>query len=223
MGKVSKAVATAITASTRFPSSRRPPRTRTAAEIRHIRQVGEIVHAWNHAHGALFHVFSVVVADSDITLAHALWHSLQSDSGQRLMLENVVKEKIPSPRNSMRTAILWSVRALAVLARARNEAAHVEIVGGHDEIMPGMSARTQYALKMENDPLATRWKAIRGDLYGVMNYLDGIYLALWNGFPRPLSRRPRLRSVRLQSEGSQRRNRRAKKATRERQRQSSPA
>lgn len=223
MGKVSREVATIITANTRFPPSRRPPRPRTAAEKQHIRHIGEIVHAWNHAHGVLFHVFSVVVAGDDISLAHALWHSIQSDKGQRTMLSAVVRDKYPKTNNSIRRAILWAVSALDLLGTHRNDAAHVEVIAGHPDIIPGMSTKTASLERLEKSPVAMHWRIMRGDLYAIMNYLDAVYLALWNGWPRPLSRKPKLLFARTATAKSQARRHRAKKARSESQRQSSQA
>lgn len=221
MGKASKDVGTVITAKTRFPPSRRPPRPKTQAEISHIRHIGEVVHAWNQAHGALFHVFSLVAAESDILLAHALWHSIKSDNGQRMMPKEVVKVKFQNPQTSFRTAIFWAVSALDALGTYRNDAAHVEIIAGHSEIIPGMSSKHSSQDRLEKSPLSQHWQLMRGDLYAIVNYLDGIYLGLWQGFPRPLSRRPKLLFANITSDKTQNQRRRTKKINRDKQRKAS--
>lgn len=154
MGPSSREASSIITADTRFSPSRRPPQPRTSAERQHIRHIGEIVHAWNHAHGVLFHVFSVVVADDNISLAHALWHSIQSDKGQRAMLSAVVRDKYPKSENSIRAAILWAVAALDQLGTHRNDAAHVDIIAGHPEIIPGMSTKAASSERLEKSPVS---------------------------------------------------------------------
>lgn len=221
MGQISKDAVTVITSNTRFPPSRRPPWAKSPAERLHIRHVGEIVHAWNQAHGMLFHVFSVVIVDGDIELAHAIWHTTQSDKGQREMLDAAVRVKFPSPTNSYRTAILWALSAMSDLGTHRNDAVHAQILGGHPEPLPGLSVRTSVADRLELSSVSNHWRLMRGDLYAIFNYLDGIYLGLWQQFPRPLSRRPKLQFARTVSASSQNRSRRKKRQARERQRQSS--
>lgn len=208
---VSKIAATVITANTRFPPSRRPARDKTAAEARYVRHVGEIIHAWNQAHGALFHVFSVVAANEKIDVAYALWHSHSGDKAQRAMLDALVRVKYPKPGNSIRSGIMWALAALDTMGTHRNDAAHAQIISGHTDIIPGMSVKSASAVRLEISPLAQHWRVMRGDLYAIENYLDAIYLALWNDFPRPLSQRPKLQFVHNSSAKTQQKRRLAKK------------
>ncbi|WP_397582809.1 hypothetical protein [Sphingorhabdus sp.] len=222
MGKVSRNVSTVITASTRFPALRSAPRKRTNAEKLHIKHVGEIVHASNQAHGALFHVFMTVACGRfEIELAHGLWHSVQSDNGQRAMLEAAVKARFPKPTNSYRTGILWAIAALNNLSTHRNDAAHVEIISGFPEIIPAMSSKRSSSERLEKSPLAKHWRVMRGDLFAITHYLEAVYIGLWNDFPRPLSRRPKLQFARTTSESTQQKRRLTKKLAQERQRLSS--
>jgi hypothetical protein len=220
MGKVRSEVGV-FSENTRFPASRRPKFIRTPAESAHIRQIGEIVHAWNHAHGELFHVFSVLVADDDIILAHALWHSIQNDKGQRAMAAAVAKVKIPNPSNQLRQSILWAVTALDKLGTHRNDAAHAEIIQGHPDVTAALSVKTATSERLETSPVSKYWRIMRGDVYAITNYLHAIYLALWRGWSRPLSYRPRLLFVQIANPKNEAKRRQAKKQSRERQRQAS--
>jgi hypothetical protein len=224
MGKVSKDVGVVITAATRFPSSRRPPHGHSPNERRHIRHIGEVVHAWNTAHDMLYQVFALALAEKrnffgDMGLAHALWHTVQSDKTQREMVAAVVKEKIRDQSN--REAILWAISALNDLATYRNDAAHVPIMTGHPDIYPNYSAKPGSVERWEKSPIAEHWRMLRGDLYALANYLQGVCFALGINAPRPLSRRPRLLLARATDPRTHDRRRLAKKRARERQRQSS--
>jgi hypothetical protein len=223
MSKVSREVAVIMDENSRFPASRRPMNGLSTIERRHIRHVGEIVHAWNVAHGTLFKVFTFVATDWDWHFAHALWHSVSTDKGQRDMVEVFVNEKREAPPPLLKDGILWAIRALNELATYRNDATHVEILRNHPEFVPEVSAKPGTVDRFAASPLASHWRRLRGDLYAIANYLDGIHWALWFGGRRPLSRRPRLLFARTKSGRSQNQRRRAKKSARERQRQSSRA
>jgi hypothetical protein len=191
------------------------------AEELHIRHVGEIVHAWSQAHGALFHIFSLLTFDADIFTAHKLWHSTQSDKAQRAMLEAIVKAKPNNLSKSHCNAILWALSAMDALSPYRNDAVHVEIIAGHPEIIAAMSAKDASQERLEKYPIAKHWKSFCGDMNAVINYLDAVYVALWQHLPRPLSHRPKLRLALITSAKKQRARRLAKKHARNNQRQSS--
>lgn len=202
-----------------MPSRR--ARTRFPEEIRYIRQIGEVLHAWNGAHGALFRVFVDVVSMGNYDLAHSVWHSVQSDKYQRDMLESFVRHKFDRKKRSFRAAILWSIAALNELSTRRNDIAHSEMAYFYERPEPGMSIKAAAAKRLEEMPISKQWRKLRGDLNALANYLDYISLSLWMNYPRPLPRRPRLQLVHSKTEQTQKRRHRAKKAVRERQRQSS--
>jgi hypothetical protein len=221
MIKASRHAAHIITKNTRIKLSRRPrPETQPAAG-KHAKHVGEVIHAWNAAHAALFGIFIRVGAGGDPVLAHALWHTIQSDKTQRDMVQAAVYVKLTRPL-SVLNAVTWGIAALNELSKYRNDSAHTEMMFFRDDSVPGISARRTSMTRLLDNPLDKHWRALRGDLHALASYLIAIDWAIELGLPRPLSRRPLLRLVRSKSAQSQERLRRAKKEARQRQRRSSP-
>jgi hypothetical protein len=225
MGKVSRESVNVITAKTRLRISRRHPGGTPTAVARHAQQTGEVIHAWNLAHGSLFRLFMRIAADDDYILALSLWHTVQSDTTQRQMVAGAVDARLAKYRKN-RTfvgGLNWAIGALNELCAYRNDAAHTEMLIYYDQMVPGLSNKPSMFGRLSKSPLAKHCRALCGDLYAVANYLEIIDFSLRNEMPRPLSRRPRLLLLRSRTALSQERRRRAKKASRERQRQSSRA
>jgi hypothetical protein len=188
--------------------------------VKYARYVGEITLAWNSAHANLYQIFGTVIMDYDWDMASAIWHSFQSDSAQRNMLESSLNQKLDlAPQH--RRALIWSISILNRLATHRNEIVHSDVLFFGSEFAPGPGVRPQFYDRMTELPINKKWRLLSGDLHAVSNYLHGIFMALIFATSRPLLRKPRLLFSRSKTASSQEARRRAKKAARERQRQSS--
>lgn len=218
MGGVSKEVGTVITARTRGTAKRDPDRAVFPEEKAHIQHIGEVIHAWNCAHGALYRVFARIAVDSDYDLALDLWHTASSDNARRGMLEAFVRARFKTRRLTYRSGILWAVAALNQLTTYRNDAAHAEMIYYYDRMAPGMSTKRKTAERYEKAPLSKHWRALRGDLYAIASYLEQVDFSLWFDYSRPLVRKPRLGLASQSSARQQTVNRKTKIASRERQR-----
>ena len=220
MPQVASSSATIITAKTRFHSSRRAPSISRADDAVHARAVGEVLHAWNRAHAALFMVFARIATDNDFGLALALWQTKSGDRAQREMLAAVAANSL-AQRKSYLNALKWALAAMKEIGDYRNDVAHSEMVYYYTELIPGMTVREVTAERLTQRRLDKNWRAVRGDLHALTNYLGHIQFSLGMKMPRPLSRRPKLRFVRSSSARGQETRRKAKRLARERQRQSS--
>ena len=226
MSAVSAVIGKVVTAKTRYTTSRRGPANTRAADKRHAQHIGEVVHAWNRAHAGLFWIFLRVAADSNYELAIGMWHALPTDKAQRLLLESIVTVKLRN-KKSLQNAALWAIAVMTELSTYRNDAAHAEMLHYYDELEPGLrmepgaSTKPGSAKRLTDRPLDQSWRQLRGDLHAIADYLAQLDQSLWFGWPRPSCRRPRLQFSRSNTELSQAKRRRAKQATRERQRQSS--
>lgn len=220
MGKVSKEVATIIYPETRLPLSRRGHRYGRDMEAKHARHLGEVIHAWNCAHGALFLIFAELQEPGDYAAASRLWHVAQSDKAQRDMLGALAEVRFKAKKPYL-NGLKWALTALAELSQIRNATAHTEMVVYYDKMIPGLATKDGHSKTLERLPLAKTWVKLRGDLRVIANYLQIIHLSMELSTPRPLTRRPRLQCVRSKSAAIQKRRNLAKKEARERQRQSS--
>ena len=221
MGKAAIGAATFITAKSRFPSSRRGPTISRVEDAAHAKALGEVLHAWNRAHAALFMVFARIATDNDHEFALALWHTAQGDKVQRDMLQAAANARLQK-RKSHLNAITWAINAMNEIGSYRNDITHSEMTFYYTRLVPGLTAKKQSLKRLEQRRLDKNWLAVRGDLHALANYLEHIQFGLWMKMPRPLSQRPKLRFVRSTSLASQERRRRAKKAAQQRQRESRP-
>jgi hypothetical protein len=116
----------------------------TAAFDPYYSAVGKVVHAWNHLQEELAQVFCVVTGLNN-SVGLAIWHTVQSDRGQREMLRSAVHaacadeewaEKFPDAKES----IDWLLNEANKVADRRNDAIHAPCsvtIGTEDfEIIP---------------------------------------------------------------------------------------
>ena len=180
---------------------------------RHARQVGEIVYAWNSAHGALFWVFWTLLGKGQ-PVAHGIWHTIQNDSAQLQMLSQLA-EKSEAHTISIRKAVVWAVWAMTQLSPYRNNAAHVQMFYHYTELLPSdVTSRTNAITRLSQSPVETYWRRLRGDLRAIENYAMDLHISIMMGNARPLTHRPRLQLVPAKSGRSRPKTRPRKKAKR---------
>ena len=86
--------------------------------------VGEVMWAWNYCHSSFANLFCTIVAPHNLTVGHALWHSLQSDHTQRAQLISAARVVL-SKKKPMLRRIEWAKRSADSLSTIRNDAALV--------------------------------------------------------------------------------------------------
>lgn len=192
------------------------------AIVRHNQHVGDVLHAYNTAHSAAYSVFFKASYRDSHDAWSSLWHSHATDKGQREFAANYIRDnRLISP--TVRKNVLWALAALDELATFRNDVAHSEMLAYYaDTLVPGIATKTAAAERLQRLPFDKHWRALKGDLSALANYLD---MLAWDVFAEntwPSSKKPRLQLARSTSAKNQERRRQAKKAARERQRQSSP-
>jgi hypothetical protein len=180
---------------------RRAGRTNTqvdqAAFEEHARQVGEIVYLWNRLHGELFMIFWSITDRKDYEFALSIWHSIQSDSTQRQMIEGAAKARL-KPR--MRGHVLWLCRCHERLAPYRNAFAHVGFYylwEVRDFVPNDLGAREAAIKRLAEYPKPNLFKKLRGDLRALVEYAEDIHLRLFYDIgpgqsASPWNERPRL-------------------------------
>jgi hypothetical protein len=190
---------------------------------RHARHIGEIAWRWNMLHEYIFVLFNMVVRTRDPDngkIVHGIWHTIQSDSTQRLMLEEAAKGRFgpqmefpsmkmvqPAAHKRALDSILWVTSSAGKLAQFRNDTMHAPIVarGGvrpdnsvFVELIPSASGRRPSVKRLRETPAEKTWRRVCGDLLALATYASYVAAALeWfpNAAPFPWPRRPRLRSV----------------------------
>lgn len=91
------------------------------------KELGYLVFAWNRLHECLCHLFAVIVKSDAKGLAEAVWHSTDSDAGQRNMLRAAVG-KADHLSDEQRESILWILNEIDQwLRNSRNEALHAPL------------------------------------------------------------------------------------------------
>lgn len=219
MAEVHRSVGKISKPGNRFVASRRLHQPSPEGIARHNRRVGEIVHAYNTAHASVFGVFLFMGEFEDYQHGLDVWHSSATDKSQRALLEVAVRHKLKK-RKSIQKSLLWALAALDELGTFRNDAVHTNMAWYYDAFVPGPGAKDSALKRLEALPLDKHWKALRGDLNALANYLAGLAYDVLRDERRPSHRRPKLQLAQTRSAESQARRRRAKKAARERQRQS---
>lgn len=182
-----------------FKVSRKRRASESKVVSRHARQLGEVVHAWNSAHGSLYMLFVTLLQSEP--MAEGIWHTIQSDKTQREMVEKTALGAIHFSV-SIRNAVIWTTKAMHHLASYRNDAAHVQMVvapdaSGHsfDLIPNSLTARSSALKRLSDSPLEKNWHKLRGDLIAIDNYATDLMWAMLTGAARPYSHRPRLQLV----------------------------
>jgi hypothetical protein len=212
-------VARVSTPGKRFTASRRVHAGDRKAIAQHNYRVGEVVHAFNAAQASFFLIFSRLAADTNITLALALWDTQASDLSQRKLLDAHVRHSVK--RKVIKRNLLWAIAAMNELAEHRNDAVHADFIWYYDRIIPGLATKQARSERLEARPFDTIWKDLRGDLAAIANYVFDLHYDLAADEAWPSTKRPRLKLARSMSARQQSQRRQARKSARERQRQAS--
>lgn len=98
-------------------------------------EIGNVIWAWNHLHGALCELFAQTTGMPEPDDARAIWHSIKSDSAQRGILEALADSMVahfPNPPldNAMiqkmhgLEEVQWLLTEVGVISSYRNDATH---------------------------------------------------------------------------------------------------
>ncbi|HEX7887338.1 MAG TPA: hypothetical protein VF474_15280 [Phenylobacterium sp.] len=184
-----------VKASTRI-SRVRPPKE-AALISRHARQVGEIMFAWNGLQSALFEVFAALT-DDDRYRARASreWHGMRSDKARRdALLAEATARLAAQPK--LLAELRWVHGCARDLSPHRNRIAHtpmwMAVVGVQAEVFPDLiGAGSRDVVSLVEAPVATTWRALRGDLYALTAFTRLIAVQLTDPHAMPLTfpRRP---------------------------------
>jgi hypothetical protein len=177
-----------------------PPDVRRAWSI-HARQAGEVITACNDLHASCFDLFAILLDHpDDLSVPHAVWHSVRSDSDQREMLL-ALAGAIYAHNSPEYEEIKWLKRKAYKMASFRNDPAHTPIsftlikVGKLRAVPNPFIAQEQRLKRLTDKPLHFNWKLIRDDMHLLARFVQ--YAALAVRFPgqSPWPRRPVLRSL----------------------------
>jgi hypothetical protein len=177
---------------------RRAPRTNIqhdpAAFDEHTRQIGEIIYLWNRLHGQLFWIFWSLTDRKSHEFAAGLWHSIQSDSTQRQMVETAAKLKLGK---RLAGHVVWICRGHERLSKYRNAFAHVGFYAHYSDgfVPDDISSRRSAVALFEEMPKADIFRKLRGDLMALVIYAEDIAMRLFydiKSAASPWSERPRL-------------------------------
>lgn len=99
---------------------------------RHALEIGKVVLIWNTLHQTLARLFWVVSGIDNGMISEAIWQSMTSDRGQRLMLSDVVKAafegKTDAADQRVFREINWLLCQVEKLSEPRNNVVHVPLV-----------------------------------------------------------------------------------------------
>ena len=185
----------------------------------------ETIWAWNRLHSTLLDLFSSLLEKGGTKRkeAYAIWHTIQSDSVQRTLLENVAEAALSEKSHKLKQ-IIWLLKSIGRIAAYRNATVHTPIVFQIIDIdLPAAiyldyeGARKNSADRLQAAGVDQRfWDAIAGDLYVLGQFAaaltdDGKRAIDENGIV-PSLRRPRLLSPQLLAEIDRQMSPQAKKA-----------
>jgi hypothetical protein len=188
---------------------RRIPFARNRSLISYSSTVGKILFASNSLHATFAAIFSNLLAaqtkdkGAGGDIAHAVWHSLRSDDIQRTVLLATVDATLPQGSKQAKS-LTWALKAAGQLSAYRNDAVHTpfELVlesgraGWHLE--PNNAAGLPHRVeKLNRVGHSKLFRHVLGDLVQLTIYVDGIFERMFEVEPRPLPRRPALRSIQL--------------------------
>jgi hypothetical protein len=173
-------------------------------------------------HASFFDLFRDLAFPHDEELANRLWHTMQNDSSQRMMLDHVLKSTDRLPIKFKR-GLLWAIKMAGSFSRNRNDFAHLSYVwiklkdkAEHETMIPDYFSNSEKVVKKHTEHGLADWHKLYGDLIALKNYVDFIGLSLNSSMlkhPVALPYRPRLQSAAAKSsEGSQKRRRQMKRA-----------
>src|ERR1700730_1437214 len=123
--------------------SRRIHKSVQSGARKYARQMGEIALAWNALQDGLFILFWIVSTNrrqQEYPIAHAIWHSFQSDKAQREMLLAVASANPLLPRKLV-DHLKWLVKLTTDLSAYRNAVLHTPVkfaagISGYVEAIP---------------------------------------------------------------------------------------
>jgi len=221
MSKVLKGVGRLSKPGDRWHAKRTLSNAADPAIVRHNKHVGDVLHAYNTAHASVYSLFWHAAFRDSHDNCSSLWHSHATDRGQREFAANYIRNN-RTISVTLKKNILWALGALDELATFRNDAAHTEMFAYYDDkLVPGIGTKNGTAERLHNLPFDKHWRALKGDLSALANYLHTLSFDVFTKNTWPSSEKPRLQLARSTSATTQGRRRQTKKATRERQRQSS--
>ena len=177
---------------------RRPRRTNIQfdppAFEEHTKQIGEIIYLWNRLHSQLFMIFWSLTDRKNHAFASGIWHSIQSDSTQRQMVETAAKLKLGK---RLAGHVAWICKGHERLSRYRNAFAHVGFYGHYSDgfIPDDLSARKGALELFEEMPKADIFRKLRGDLMALVIYAEDVAMRIFYDIKKaasPWSERPRL-------------------------------
>ena len=89
----------------------------------------ETIWAWNRLHSTLLDLFSSLLEKGGTKRkeAYAIWHTIQSDSVQRTLLENVAEAALSEKSHKLKQ-IIWLLKSIGRIAAYRNATVHTPIV-----------------------------------------------------------------------------------------------
>jgi hypothetical protein len=166
---------------------------------RHARQIGEVVIAWNWLNAACFSIFEVMSEakhERHLNVAHNIWHSFQSDKAQRQMMLDVARPVLGT-RSRAYIQLKCLKDTIDKLSTNRNAPVHtpIALAYGTDEIVPHpFWGRRQAVEHLQEQPLATNWRRIRGDLLALINFASVLSQHIQQPLG-PLPRRPQMLSL----------------------------
>lgn len=173
---------------------RRPPANVRALNESHARKIGEISIAWNSLHVAFYEIFMALMPTADS--AFGVWHTIQSDKGQRDMMLQAARGII-SDRKKLLANLEWVAEQANMLSTFRNDAMHaaMNFRSGVYSADP-LTTRKQALNRLSVRPVDKSWKNVRGDLYSLTTYANFIWaeifdpgcLTVWPYRPRVLTK-----------------------------------
>ncbi|MGY6661673.1 MAG: hypothetical protein ACXIVO_05065 [Glycocaulis sp.] len=163
----------------------------------HTKQIGEIIYLWNRLHAQLFMIFWSLTDRESHEFSSGIWHSIQSDSTQRQMVETAANLKLGK---RLAGHVSWICRGHERLSRYRNAFAHVGFYAHYsDGFVPEYFSSRKSALALfEEMPKKEIFNKLRGDLMALTLYAEDVALRIFYNLKSsasPWFERPRLQLV----------------------------
>lgn len=150
--------------------------------------------------------------------AFGIWHTIQSDKGQRDMMLHAARG-IMQDRKKLLANLEWVADKATMLSTFRNDAMHaaMNFRSGTYSADP-LTTRKQALQRLSVVPIDKSWKNVRGDLYALTTYANFIWaevfdpgcLTFWPYRPRiltkpikvPMAEVPRKRKLKRRSKAA---------------------
>lgn len=158
-------------------------------------RIGDLALAWNASQEGVFELLRHILCGGDFQRAKVVWIELGSDKA-RLMLLKASYPTALAHRLTLLNAVKWTIKRLEGFAEVRNDAVHIHLTDWGGEATPHFLMTKDGALKRYAErPWEKEVVEVAGDLRAIGDYAIGIAMALRPEGPRPLVRRPPLRST----------------------------